>query len=56
MDQPIDVISLGEIKQMLSTDSAVSDVEQKQLESIIDHVNAQTKYLSNNLRKDITLQ
>ena len=56
MDSPIDVVSLEELRQMVAEDTSMRDVEQKQLESIIDHVNQQTQYLRNDLRKDITLQ
>ena len=40
----------------MTKESSISIVEQKQLESIIDHVSNQTKYLNNDLRKQITLE
>ena len=56
MDQSIDVVSLAEANEMMNVDTSMSNVEKKQLNAIINHVNDQTKNLSNTMRKDITLQ
>ena len=56
LDTTIDVVSLAEIQQMMAADSSASAIEQKQLQSIVNHVNEQTKYLSNAERKGITME
>ena len=56
LDEPIDVVSLAEIKAMAESDPNMGALQRKQVASIVDHVSQQTQCLDNELRKSITLR